>query len=192
MRGPLRWGTWAAAFVMGWAITAPAQTGQRLAQLEVAQPAEADGDVAVFTASTVMDVPGGASVTSRLQIQCADGQINYIVVDFATPRMAENTRTLDTELAQRFAHEEAEDLGAWRLHFDALEWQSEPPEAHGELRNLQLNRMVFRGDSAAWVERLVAAPYLRIEQPARGDRAFLFELSHLGDELDRLRPHCGL
>lgn len=191
MAGPSRWGAWALAVATGIAITGGAQAGGRLAQLDVAQPAEADGDVALFTASTVMDVPGGASVTNRLEIQCADGRVNYIVIDFATPRMAEQSRTLDTQLAQRFAHEDAEDVGAWRLHFDALEWQSEPPERHDELRNLQLNRMVYRGDGAAWVERLAAASYLRIEQPAQGERAFLFELSHLGDELERLKPHCG-
>lgn len=192
MRARVRCGDRVFAVAMGLAIAGLAQGGERLAKLDVAQAADAEGDVALFTASTVMDVPGGASVTNRLEIQCVDGQVNYIVIDFATPRMAEHTRTLDTELAQRFAHEQDQDAGAWRLHFDALEWQGEAPDEHGELRNLQLNRMVYRGDGAAWVERLAAAPYLRIEQPARGDRAFLFELSHLGDELDRLEPHCGV
>lgn len=192
MRARLGWRSAAWVGAMGLCIAGSVPAGERLAQLDVAQPSEAEGEVALFTASTVMDVPGGASVTNRLEIQCADGRVNYIVIDFATPRMAEETRTLETRLAQRFAHESEEDVGAWRVHFDALEWESDAPDDHDELRNLQLNRMVYRGNAAAWIERLAAAPYLRIEQPAQGDRAFLFELSHLGGELDRLKPHCGV
>jgi hypothetical protein len=169
-----------------------AHAGQQLAQLEVAQPEDSQDDVALFTASTVMDVPGGASVTNRLEVQCGSGEVNYIVIDFGTPRMAEETRTLDTRLAQRFAHEADGGHSGWRIHFDALDWQSEAPRAHEELRNLQLNRMVYRGDGADWVERLAQAGYLRLEQPAQGERAFLFELSHRSGELDRLKPYCGL
>jgi len=170
---------------------AVALAGSAGARLDIKTATEADGEVALFTTETVMDIPGGATVTNRLEIQCSGGAIHYIVVDFGTPRMAEQRRSLETELRQRSGGGEAQ-RAPWRVHYDALAWHDESASNSGSLKNLQLNRMVHRGDDAAWLRRLVDAPYLSIERPAQGDASFLFELSHVTEELQRLRPYCGI
>ncbi len=175
-----------------WVLCAAlAFTGSAGARLDIKTATEADGDVALFTTETVMDIPGGASVTNRLEVQCSGGAVHYIVVDFGTPRMAEQNRTLQAELRQRSGDGEAQRV-LWRVHYDALAWRDEAANETGALKNLQLNRMVHRGDDAAWLRRVVDAPYLSIERPAAGDAPFLFELSHVTDELQRLRPYCGI
>ncbi len=163
--------------------------------LQVSEDADSGRTVALFTATTVMDVPGRASVPNRLEIRCSGDHIRYIVIDFATPRLSNRTATLDARLEHDFGagggDAGGDPKGHWRLHYDALEWQSRAIDDYASLRNLQLDRMVYLGDASAWLRRLARADYVTIEQPARGERRFVFELSHVAGALQRLTSHCG-
>lgn len=162
------------------------------AGLHVAPADDGAGEVALFRAETAMDLPGGASVVNRLEVQCGGGEVLYVMIDFGTPRLSERTATMDVELEQRFGVDGDVSREGWRVAYDVLAANEKPAAAPADLRNLQLNRMVYMGDHEAYVARLVEADYLGTERPAADRGGFLFELSHLAEDTARLRRHCGV
>jgi len=163
-----------------------------VAQLRVQRAAASGAVVATLDAQTALDLPGNASVPVRLEVQCSGDGVHYVLIDFATPRLSNKTETIDVELQQRFDGSEGSSSEPWSVEYDVLAGREEPPTGPSELRNLQVNRMVHIGDQDAFVARLVRADYFTSERPASPGHAFLFELSHLDQEIAALRRHCGL
>jgi hypothetical protein len=175
-----------------WQGMAAASADETFNGLRVSPAGDGAGEVALFRAETAMDLPGGASVVNRLEVQCGGGEVFYVMIDFGTPRLSEHTATMDVRLEQRFGAHGGVSREGWRVSYDVLAGSERRASVPGDLRNLQLNRMVYMGDHSGFVARLVEADYLGTERPAADGGGFLFELSHLAGDTSRLRRHCGV